>query len=64
VALERTVALERIVEWVLPVAEELGAAPFLAIPAVSPAERQMARFEAGETLESVYAQEVLEPVRV
>ncbi|MGH2995236.1 MAG: carboxylate-amine ligase [Gaiellaceae bacterium] len=58
------VALERIVEWVLPVAEELGAAPFLSVPGVSPAERQMARFEAGETLESVYAQEVLEPVRV
>jgi carboxylate-amine ligase len=57
-------ALERVVEWVLPVAEELGAAQFLSIPAVTPAERQMARFEAGETFESVYAQEVLEPVRV
>jgi carboxylate-amine ligase len=56
--------LERLVEWVLPVAEELGAAPFLAIPALTPAERQIARHDAGESLEAIYAQEVLEPVRV
>jgi carboxylate-amine ligase len=56
--------LERLVEWVLPVAEELGAAPFLSIPALTPAERQIARHDAGESLEAIYAQEVLEPVRV
>ncbi len=56
--------LERLVEWTLPVAEEVGAAPYLAIPAVSAAERQISRYEAGESLADVYAQEVLEPVRV
>ncbi len=57
-------ALERLVEWVLPVAEELGAAPFLSVPAVNPAERQIARYEAGESLKEIYAQEALETVRV
>ncbi len=57
-------ALEELVEWVLPVAEELGAAPFLRIPSVTPAERQIARFEAGDTLETIYAAEILEPARV
>jgi carboxylate-amine ligase len=57
-------ALEELVEWVLPVAEEIGAAPYLAVPAVGPAERQIARFEAGDTIEAVYAYEVLEPARV
>jgi glutamate---cysteine ligase / carboxylate-amine ligase len=58
------VELERLVEWTLPVAEELGAASYLAVPAVTPAERQMSRFEAGESMEAVYGQEVLEPVHV
>jgi len=57
-------ALEELVEWVLPVAEELGAAPYLSIPAANPAERQIARHEAGGTLREIYAAEVLEPARV
>jgi glutamate---cysteine ligase / carboxylate-amine ligase len=57
-------ALESLLEWVYPVAEELGATSSLAVPAVTPAERQISRFEAGETMEAVYAQEVLEAVRV
>ena len=57
-------AIEELVEWVLPVAEELGAAPYLSIPAVNPAERQIARHEAGGTLREIYAAEVLEPARV
>ena len=56
--------LERLVDWTLPVAEELGVASYLAIPAVSAAERQIARHEAGESLEEIYAQEILEPVPV
>jgi carboxylate-amine ligase len=56
--------LEELLAWVWPVAEELGAAPYLSLPERSAAERQIARFEAGETLEQIYAQEVLEPVRV
>jgi carboxylate-amine ligase len=54
--------LERLIEWTLPVAEELGAASYLTVPAVSAAERQMARHEAGETMTEIYAQELLEPV--
>ena len=57
-------AVESLCEWVLPVAEELGAASFLSIPSATPAERQMARFEAGESMETIYAREVLEPVHV
>ncbi|MBD0318267.1 MAG: YbdK family carboxylate-amine ligase [Thermoleophilia bacterium] len=57
-------ALEELVEWVLPVAEDLGAAPYLGVPVVNAAQRQIARFQAGATLEEIYADEVLEPVRV
>jgi carboxylate-amine ligase len=57
-------ALERLVEWILPVADELGLGPFLAVPAVTPAERQIARHEAGEALETIYAGEIVQPVHV
>jgi carboxylate-amine ligase len=56
--------IERLIDWSLPVAEELGVASFLTLPAVSASERQMARYEAGETLAAIYEQELLEPVRV
>ncbi|HEX5470228.1 MAG TPA: YbdK family carboxylate-amine ligase [Gaiellaceae bacterium] len=56
--------IEQLLEWTLPVAEELGAASYLTVPTATPAERQIARHEAGETVEEVYAHEVLEPVRV
>jgi carboxylate-amine ligase len=56
--------IEDLIAWISPVAEELGALPYLNIPEKNPAERQIARYEAGESLESVYAHEVLEPVRV
>jgi carboxylate-amine ligase len=56
--------LERLIEWTLPVAEELGVASHLSIPAVSAAERQIARHEAGESLTEIYAHEILEAVRV
>ena len=39
--------LEQLVEWVLPVAEELGAAAWLAVPERNAAERQIARHEEG-----------------
>jgi glutamate---cysteine ligase / carboxylate-amine ligase len=50
--------LERLVEWVLPVAEELGCASAIAIPASNAAERQIARSEAGASLEEVYAEQI------
>jgi carboxylate-amine ligase len=51
-------ALERLVDWVLPVADELGVTQFLAVPAANAAERQIARFEEGATLEQIYAEQV------
>jgi carboxylate-amine ligase len=56
--------LEQLIEWVLPVAEEIGAAPYLGVPAANSAERQLARYEDGATLEQIYAEQVkpLEPV--
>jgi glutamate---cysteine ligase / carboxylate-amine ligase len=54
--------LERLIEWTLPVADELGVTPWLAVPPVSAAERQIARHEAGEAIEEIYAREILEPV--
>jgi glutamate---cysteine ligase / carboxylate-amine ligase len=56
--------LEELMEWVAPAAEELGAATYLGLPAATPAQRQIARYEAGQSLEEIYAQEVLEAVRV
>jgi len=51
-------AIEELIEWVQPVAEELGAAEYLAVPAANAAERQIARFEEGVTLEEIYAEQV------
>ncbi|HVY61044.1 MAG TPA: hypothetical protein VHF22_05290, partial [Planctomycetota bacterium] len=51
-------ALEELVEWVLPVAEELGIASYLSIPAANAAERQIARFQQGATLEEIYVEQV------
>jgi carboxylate-amine ligase len=56
--------LEDLIAWIAPVAEELGAASYLVVPEQNAAERQIARCEAGESIEAIYAREVLEPVRV
>jgi glutamate---cysteine ligase / carboxylate-amine ligase len=50
--------IERLIEWALPVAEEIGAAPYLAIPERNAAERQIARYEEGATLEQIYREQV------
>ena len=47
--------LERLLEWVAPLAQELGAAQYLAVPAANSAERQIAQHEDGETMEEIYA---------
>jgi glutamate---cysteine ligase / carboxylate-amine ligase len=52
------VRLERLLEWVAPVADEIGAAPFLAVPERNAAERQIARFAEGATLEQIYAEQI------
>jgi glutamate---cysteine ligase / carboxylate-amine ligase len=50
--------LEELIEWVLPVAEEIGAAPYLAVPERNAAERQIERFEEGASLDDIYAEQV------
>jgi glutamate---cysteine ligase / carboxylate-amine ligase len=49
--------LERLVEWVLPAAEELGCADYLAIPTANAAERQIARYAEGASLREIYAEQ-------
>ncbi|HEY0417839.1 MAG TPA: YbdK family carboxylate-amine ligase [Gaiellaceae bacterium] len=50
--------IEQLLDWVAPVADEVGAAPFLAVPERNAAERQIARFEEGAGLEEIYAEQV------
>ena len=50
--------LERLVEWVRPVAEELGAAEWLAIPERNAAERQIARQEEGASMREIFEEQV------
>jgi carboxylate-amine ligase len=50
--------LEDLLEWVAPVADEIGAAPYLAIPERNAAERQIARFQEGASLQEIYAEQV------
>src|SRR5262249_28107426 len=56
--------LERLLEWVHPVAEELGVAQWLAVPAANASERQLARYEDGASLEQIYAEQVRPKERV
>ena len=55
--------LERLFEWVAPVAAEIGAAPYLALPEQNAAERQYARLEEGATVREIYSELVGVPVR-
>jgi len=56
--------IEQLLEWAMPVAEELGVASFLTVPSATPAERQIAKHEAGQSMAEIYAEEVLEAVHV
>jgi len=53
--------LERLADWVSPVADELGVP--LSIPAANAAERQRARLDEGVSLREIYAEQVIERVR-
>jgi carboxylate-amine ligase len=55
---EKRKRIEQLIEWALPVADEIGATPFLTVPAQNAAERQIARYEEGATLEEIYAEQV------
>jgi carboxylate-amine ligase len=56
--------IEQLIDWVEPVAAEIGAAPFLAVPAANAAERQYARLEELPTHRAVFAELVRVPERV
>jgi carboxylate-amine ligase len=53
--------IESLIEWVLPVAEEIGAAPYLAVPEENPSERQYARLEELGSHRDVFAELVRRP---
>ena len=50
--------LEQLAEWVQPVAEELGVAPWLTLPERTAAERQIARYEEGATMEEIFVEQI------
>jgi glutamate---cysteine ligase / carboxylate-amine ligase len=56
--------LEQLLEWVQPVAAELGAAQWLAIPERNAAERQIARHHEGATMEEIFTEQVRAGERV
>ncbi len=56
--------IEALIDWVAPVADEIGAAAFLAIPAANSAERQRARWQDGATLAQIYAMEGIAGERI
>jgi carboxylate-amine ligase len=56
--------IERLVEWVAPAAEEIGAAPYLVVPTANAAERQYARLDELGSHRKVFAELVRAPERV
>jgi glutamate---cysteine ligase / carboxylate-amine ligase len=50
--------LEALAEWARPGAAEIGAEPWLTVPAENAAERQITRFAEGASLETIYAEQV------
>ena len=56
--------IEQLVDWVAPVAGEIGAAPYLAVPGANAAERQYARLEDLGSHRNVFAELVRAPERV
>jgi carboxylate-amine ligase len=58
-------AIEELIEWTAPVADELGLTPYLAVPTANAAERQIARRAEGASFAEVYAEQLVrekEPV--
>ena len=53
--------IEALIEWVLPVADEIGAASYLAVPEANSAERQYARLEELGSHHDVFAELVRRP---
>jgi glutamate---cysteine ligase / carboxylate-amine ligase len=57
-SLPARVRLEQLVDWVAPVADEVGASQWLSIPERNAAERQIARHEEGVSMEEIFAEQV------
>jgi len=53
--------IEGLIEWVYPVADEIGAAPYLAVPQANASERQYARLEELGSARDVFAELVRRP---
>jgi carboxylate-amine ligase len=53
--------IEALIEWVLPMAEEIGAASYLAVPDANASERQYARLEQLGSHRDVFAELVRRP---
>jgi carboxylate-amine ligase len=51
-------AIEELIEWVAPVAQELGTSEYLTVPAANAAERQIALLQGGASLREIYAEQV------
>jgi glutamate---cysteine ligase / carboxylate-amine ligase len=56
--------IELLLDWVAPVADEVGASSYLALPAQNAAERQRARLEDGASLQEIYAEQVAAGERI
>ena len=56
--------IEQLVEWVQPVADELGASQWLTVPERNAAERQMARHDEGASMEEIFTEQVRAGERV
>jgi glutamate---cysteine ligase / carboxylate-amine ligase len=56
--------IEQLLEWVRPIAEELGAAQWLSLPERNAAERQIARHHEGATMEQIFAEQVAAGERI
>ncbi len=56
--------IERLFEWIQPVAAEIGATDWLRLPEQNAAERQIARFAQGDELAEIYGDLVVRPSRV
>jgi carboxylate-amine ligase len=56
--------IEQLIEWVAPVADEIGAAAYLAVPGANAAEQQYARLDELGSHRAVFAELVRAPERV
>jgi carboxylate-amine ligase len=56
--------IEQLLDWVRPVADELGATPWLNLPERNAAERQIARHADGATMEEIFAEQVAAGERI